>query len=144
MVWWLVWRVKQDIRRRIEVCFSPDVILCGWLGSKYQRTNFHHCKYQNSSIVWHLCKRPSQSLDTTLPLTPPPHLSFDVCVKGLYNRWTPPFNPTRPLKPWFPHLAPSETRQCPTVKSKSVRFLSNRTFCSTAVRQCLIMDRGLI
>ena len=36
MVWWLVWRVN---RRQIEVCFSPDVILCGWLGSKYQLTN---------------------------------------------------------------------------------------------------------
>ena len=33
MVWWLVWRVK---RRRIELFFSPDVVLCGWLGSKYQ------------------------------------------------------------------------------------------------------------
>ena len=36
VVWWLVWRVN---RRQIEVCFSPDVILCGWLGSKYQLTN---------------------------------------------------------------------------------------------------------
>ena len=26
-------------KRRIEVCFSPDVILCGWLGSKYLLTN---------------------------------------------------------------------------------------------------------
>ena len=26
-------------KRQIEVCFSPDVILCCWLGSKYQLTN---------------------------------------------------------------------------------------------------------
>ena len=26
-------------KRQIEVCFSHDVILCGWLGSKYQLTN---------------------------------------------------------------------------------------------------------
>ena len=38
VVWWLVWRVN---RRQIEVCFSPDVILCGWLGSKHQLTNYH-------------------------------------------------------------------------------------------------------
>ena len=37
VVWWLVWRVNK---RQIEVCFSPDVILCGWLGSKYQLTNY--------------------------------------------------------------------------------------------------------
>ena len=36
VVWWLVCRVN---RRRIEVCFSPDVIRFGWLGSKYQLTN---------------------------------------------------------------------------------------------------------
>ena len=35
VVWWLVWRVN---RKQIEVCFNP-VILCGWLGSKYQLTN---------------------------------------------------------------------------------------------------------
>ena len=29
-------------RRQTEVCHSPDVILCGWLGSKYQLTNWHH------------------------------------------------------------------------------------------------------
>ena len=33
MVWWLLWRVNG---RQIEVCFSPDVILCGWLGLRYQ------------------------------------------------------------------------------------------------------------
>ena len=27
-------------KRQIEVCFSPDVILCGWLGSKCQLTNY--------------------------------------------------------------------------------------------------------
>ena len=36
VVWWLVWRVD---RRQTDVCFSPDVILCGWLDSKYQLTN---------------------------------------------------------------------------------------------------------
>ena len=36
VVWWLVCTVN---RRQIEVCFSPDVIRCGWLGSKYQLTN---------------------------------------------------------------------------------------------------------
>ena len=35
LVWWFVCRVN---RRQIEVCFSPDVIHCGWLGSKYQLT----------------------------------------------------------------------------------------------------------
>ena len=35
-VWWLVWRV---IRRQTEVYFSPDVIFCGWLGSKYKLPN---------------------------------------------------------------------------------------------------------
>ena len=29
----------QSKQEQIEVCFSPDVILCGWLGSKYQVTN---------------------------------------------------------------------------------------------------------
>ena len=36
VVWWLVCRVN---RRQIEVGLSPDVIRCGWLGSKYQLTN---------------------------------------------------------------------------------------------------------
>ena len=30
---------KRVNKRQIEVCFSPDVILCGWLGSNYQLTN---------------------------------------------------------------------------------------------------------
>ena len=37
VVWWHVWRVNG---RQSEVCFSPDEILCGWLGSKYQLTNY--------------------------------------------------------------------------------------------------------
>ena len=37
VVWWLVRTVK---RRQIEVCFSPDVVHCGWLGSKYQQTDW--------------------------------------------------------------------------------------------------------
>ena len=47
VVWWLVWRVN---RRRIEHCFSLDVILCGWLGSEYQPTNqhFRHTQQQRS------------------------------------------------------------------------------------------------
>ena len=36
VVWWLV---KWITWRQTEVCFSPDVILCGWLGSKHQLTN---------------------------------------------------------------------------------------------------------
>ena len=37
VVWWLVCGVAG---RRVEVCFSsPDIILCGWLGSKYRLTN---------------------------------------------------------------------------------------------------------
>ena len=36
VVWWPACRVN---RRQIEVCFSPDVICCGWLGSEYQLTN---------------------------------------------------------------------------------------------------------
>ena len=36
VVWWLVHRVN---RRQTEVCFGPDVGLCGWLGSKYQLAN---------------------------------------------------------------------------------------------------------
>ena len=35
-VWWLVCRVDK---RQFEVCFSPDVIRCGLLGSKYRLTN---------------------------------------------------------------------------------------------------------
>ena len=29
IIWWLVCRVN---RRQLEVCFSPDIICCGWLG----------------------------------------------------------------------------------------------------------------
>ena len=36
VVWWLVCRLA---RRHMEVCFSPDIILFGWLGSKYQLTS---------------------------------------------------------------------------------------------------------
>ena len=35
VVWWLVCRVN---RRQIEVWFSPNVIRCGWLDSKYRPT----------------------------------------------------------------------------------------------------------
>ena len=38
VVWWLVWGVN---RRQIKVCFSLDVILCGWLGSKYRLSIKH-------------------------------------------------------------------------------------------------------
>ena len=37
-LWFGDFCVCRISRRQIEVCFSPDVILCGWLGSKYHRT----------------------------------------------------------------------------------------------------------
>ena len=39
------WLLRRVNRRQSEVCFSPDVILRGWLGSKYQVTN---------SSQWHM------------------------------------------------------------------------------------------
>ena len=27
------------LRDKLKFIFSPDIIVCGWLGSKYQRTN---------------------------------------------------------------------------------------------------------
>ena len=40
-------------------------------------------------------------------------------------------------------LFSSDTRHCPTVKSRSVCSDSNCLFCPTVVRQCPIVDRGL-
>ena len=45
VVWWRMCMVN---RRQIGVCFSPDVIRCGWLGSKYQLT-----KKPRSGRMWH-------------------------------------------------------------------------------------------
>ena len=39
MVWWLAWGVD---RRQSEHRLSPDVIFCGWLGSKYHLTIFYN------------------------------------------------------------------------------------------------------
>ena len=30
---------NEQLRDRLKFVFSPDVILCGWLGSKHQLTN---------------------------------------------------------------------------------------------------------
>ena len=37
VVWWLVYIIN---RGQLEVCFSPDVICCGWLGLKYQEPTY--------------------------------------------------------------------------------------------------------
>ena len=53
VVWWLVCKVN---RRLIEVCFGPDVISCGWLGSRYQLTNclqpFYTCWHFFFFFTW--------------------------------------------------------------------------------------------
>ena len=58
VVWWFVLRVN---RKQTEVCFSPNVILCGWLGSKYQLTQWTWCHVDHYSesdwllpLVWWL------------------------------------------------------------------------------------------
>ena len=38
--WLVVWWLAKEITWRLKFVFSPDVILCGWLGSKHQLTNF--------------------------------------------------------------------------------------------------------
>ena len=37
--WLVVWWLAKEITWRLKFVFSPDVILCGWLGSKHQLTN---------------------------------------------------------------------------------------------------------
>ena len=55
--WWLVCVVN---RRKIEVCFRPDVIRCGRLDSEYQLTNqltYSHCRCN-----YHQCHCPHYHL----------------------------------------------------------------------------------
>ena len=33
-------KINEQLWDRVKFVFSPDVILCGWLGSKHQLTNF--------------------------------------------------------------------------------------------------------
>ena len=84
VVWWLVCRVN---RRQTEVCFSPDIILCGWLGSKHQLTHSSdvkpvHALAQKSFIVitrqlWSCCRCSSRSVITAAKI--------EICFQPWYN-----------------------------------------------------------
>ena len=56
VVWWLVRKWQGD---RLKFVFSPDIILCRWLGSKYQLTNCFHVELlrvccQLTSVLYHM------------------------------------------------------------------------------------------
>ena len=43
----------NDLEIRVKFVFSPDVILCGWLGSKYQLTNIAlACEANMAATSW--------------------------------------------------------------------------------------------
>ena len=56
--------VSRHTRRQTEVCFQPDVIPCGWLGSKHQLTNLLTSRHG----TWKSCeyKPASQLVENTM------------------------------------------------------------------------------
>ena len=63
VVWWLVCRIN---RRQIKFVFSPDIILCDWLGSKYLHVGqHHHCQLRCNEY----CVQHSECVEHNYPLT---------------------------------------------------------------------------